>query len=200
MTKAYSKAAKRRAKAAMPELAEAPRKKSRGRARMGEREDEAQSAVLTARARQMGLPPSKAQDMKRQRLSEGAGMALDILCDPDDATRLWGHYIALTASEARYHRSLGKSIHAKTAKLEMMQERFETRDDDAIDLRSEDERDRDAVTGWMRWQGLLGRLQSHDQAAIFNAYRRHVDLVDAGQVLPSGMRFVRAMERLDAAM
>lgn len=204
MGKAYSKGAKRRAKQAMPGLAATPRRKARGRARMdelpGEREDEAQSTVLTARARQMGLPASKALDMKHARLSEGAGMALDIIYDPEEATRLWGHYVAMTASEAKYHRSLGKSIHPKTAKIEMMQERFETRPDDAIDLRTEEERDRDAVTSWMRWQGIIGRLDARHQSSIFNAYRHQIEMVSGGYVTAAGRRFVDAMVRLDLLM
>ncbi len=204
MARAYTKGAKRRAKQAMPGLAETPRRKQRGRARMdelpGEREDEAQSTVLTARARQMGLTPDKAQDLKRARLSEPAGMALDILCDPDDATRLWGHFAALTASEARYHRSMGLSIDAKTAKIEMMQERFETRPDDQIDLRTTEERDIDAGKSWDNWRARIGKLDLRSRSAIVTARRSWATLVDAGQITPAGRRFVEAMERLDAQM
>lgn len=167
---------------------------------MAEREDEAQATVLTARARQMGLPARKAQDMKRTRLSEPAGMALDILCDPDDAARLWGHYIALTASEARYHRSMGLSIDAKTAKIEMMQERFETRPDDAIDLRTQEERDIDAGKSWDNWRARIGQLGLRSASAIVTARRSWATLVEAGQVTPAGRRFVEAMKALDAIM
>lgn len=199
--KTYTKGAKRRAKQAMPDLAPTPkRNKKRGRARMAERADEAQSTVLEARARQMGLPATSAQDMKRTRLSEQAGMALDILCDPDDATRLWGHYIALTASEARYHRSMGLSIDAKTAKIEMMQERFETRPDDQIDLRSQEERDIDAAKSWGNWRDRIAKLDLRSRSALVTARRSWAELVQAGQITPAGRRFVEAMERMDAAI
>lgn len=197
---AYSKAAKRRAKKAMPELAKTPKRKARGSARMAEREDEARETVLTARARQMGLPPSKAKDMDRTRLSEPAGMALDLLCNPDDAARLWGHYVSLTASEARYHRSIGLSIDPKTAKIEMMQERFETRPDDAIDLRSQDERDEDAAKSWHNWNKRISTLSLRSGSAIATARKSWAVLVEGRQVTPSGRRFVDAMRELDAGM
>lgn len=198
MAKAYTVGEKRRIRKLareMPQLAEVPKVSKRGSARMKEIREDTQAVVLTARARQMGRPQSEAREMNRQRLSDEAGMALSLLCDPDTAERLWRLYVALTAAEARYHRSIGKSIHAKTAKIEMMQERFETRPDDQIDLRSPDERDLDAVRSWMYWQGQIGRLDLRRQA-IYAAYRYHVDLVDSGKVLPAGRRFVAAMRLL----
>jgi hypothetical protein len=202
MAKAYTKGAKLRAKKAaqaMPRLAEVPKKQPNGRTRRKTGERETQAVALTARARHMGKPASDAREMDLERLSDGAGMALSLICDPGTAESLWRHYASLTAAEARYHRSIGKSIHAKTAKIEMMQERFETRPDDQIDLRTQEERDRDAVHQWMRWQGALARIAPHHRTAIFDAYRYHVDLVDAGEVLPAGRRFVRAMQVLSVA-
>lgn len=209
MSRLYTKGEKLRAKRlaqAMPKLAETPKREKNGQYKHTETRGTTRASrnadrpAMEARARHMGLTKDKAGEMKRERLSEGAGMAIDILCDPDAAQRLWSHYIAITASEARYHRSLGKSIHAKTAKIEMMQERFETRADDVVDLRTEEERDTDAVKSWMGWQGLIDRLPAHNRKAIYDAYRYHVELVDCGQVLPAGRRFVTAMERLDAVM
>ena len=199
MAKAYTVGEKRRLKKLardMPKLAEVPRAKQRGRARMKEIEKDVQAVVLETRARQMGKPSSEAREMNRQRLSDEAGRALSLLCDPDTAETLWRLYVALTAAEARYHRSIGKSIHAKTAKIEMMQERFETRPDDQIDLRTPDQRDRDAVRRWMYWQGVIGHLAAHHQSAIFVGYRHNFDMVDAGKVTPAGRRFVEAMRLL----
>lgn len=199
MTRARTVGEKRRLKKLardMPKLAEVPRAKQRGRARMKEIEKDVQAVVLETRARRMGKPASEAREMNRQRLSDGAGMALSLLCDPDTAEDLWRLYVALTASEARYHRSIGKSIHPKIAKIEMMQERFETRPDDQIDLRTPDQRDRDAVRRWMYWQGVIGHLAAHHQSAIFVAYRHNFDMVDTGKVTPAGRRFVEAMRLL----
>ena len=198
----YSRAAKRRAKADMPELADAPKREANGRAQRATTRSErnADRANLEARARQMGLPASYAKDMKRNRLSEQAGMAIDILCYPDDANRLWAHYCALTGAEGRYHRTNGQSLYASTAKIEMEPERFETRADDVIDLRTEEERDKDAIRAWGRWCKVIDCLPLRCRSAITTAKRDWAALVDAGQITPAGRRFVDAMERLDAMM
>lgn len=203
MSYPYSKAAKRRAKANMPALAKVPKRetKARGRARMEqisqESQQEAQSTVLEARARQMGKPAKEARNMNTERLSEGAGQAIDIICEPEDAKRLWSHWTALTGAEDRYHRSIGMSINAKTAKLEMTPETFETRSDDRPDLRTEEERDRDAERAWDTWKSHLAKLPTHSSMAIIIAMRDWATLAEGGQITPAGRRFVDAMERLD---
>ncbi len=164
---------------------------------MREIEAENKQTNLEARARQMGLPARDADKMRDQMLGEGAGQALYLLCKPDHAKRLWDHYTALTAAEARYHRSLGKSIHAKTAKIEAMREVFEVSAESTVDLRSEEDRDRDAVRRWMHWQGNIMRIHGHLQAAIYNAYRQHATLVDAGVATKAGREFVEAMIEMD---
>jgi len=155
-------------------------------------------AALQARARKMGVARDKAGDMSAQMLGEDAGRAIHLLCNPDVAKRLWGHYVAITSAEARYHRSIGMSVHPKCAKIEMMQDRFETRSDDVVDIRSEDERDRQAQSTWMRWQGIIGCLVAHDQHAIQQVVRGRVQLVDQGEVKAAGISFVGAMRRVDA--
>lgn len=167
---------------------------------MAEIKRETMDVALKARCRQMGVPEEKADEMRAAMIGEPEGRALALTCDPDTAERLWQWFVTMTTAEARYHRSIGKSIHAKTAKLEMMQERFETRDDDRPDLRTQDERDRDAVTGWMRWQGYLGRLDAADSAAIFRVYRHGAVAVVSGVVTRAGKRFVAAMLALDRVM
>ena len=199
MAKAYTVGEKRRLKKLardMPKLAEVPRAKQRGRARMKEIEKDVQAVVLETRARQMGKPSSEAREMNRQRLSDEAGRALSLLCDPDTAETLWRLYVALTAAEARYHRSIGKSIHAKTAKIEMMQERFETRPDDQIDLRSPDEKDAAARLRWAYFTGLINCLPAHHRHPITAARSHDVEMLRMGRVTPAGWRFVAAMRLL----
>jgi len=197
MTKAYSKAAKRRLKRAMPKLAPTPQPTKRGKARMAEIDSENRKTNLEARARQMGLPTSRADDMREQMLGEQAGQALHILCKPDTAKRLWDHYKALTSAEWRFHRSIGKSIHPKTAKIEMMRERFEVDASSNMDLRSEEEKDTAAERRYMRWQGNIMRIHGHLQSAIFAAYRHNATLVIEGKATMAGMLFVEAMTEMD---
>ena len=198
----YSKAAKLRAKKAMPVLAATPRREKNGQAQRPTTQSErnADRPALEARARMMGLPASSAQDMRRPRLSEPPGVAIDLSCGPDEATRLWGYYIALTASEDRFHRTNGMSLHAKTAKIEMEPETFETRPDDVIDLRTDEERTQDAKRSWARWCHIIDCLPLCSRSAIAIAKRNWVALVEGGKVTPAGARFVKAMRQLDAIM
>jgi len=189
----------KKAKNAAFDLAETPKREANGQAQRGSRpERRADRPALEARARRMGRPEKQANDLRAQMLSEDAGVAIWMICDPEPANRLWGHYVALTAAEARYHRSIGKSVHPKCAKIEMMQERFETRDDDQIDIRTEEERDRQAVSTWMRWQGAIGCLLSSEQQAIQSVVRDSVTLIRDAMPTSAAARFVSAMKRLDA--
>lgn len=196
----YSKAAKRRAKkelgGGLPKLAETPRPKKRGKARMKEIHDEAQMDTLKARAHQVGSKDIDA--MREQMLGEPAGQAIWLQARPDRRNALWDTYAALTAAETRYCKvALGRSLHAKIAKLEMLPEPMTTdADAPAPDLRSEDDRHRAAVTVWMRWQGYLGRLDRADHTAIMAVVRGRVDPVANGKATPAGKIFVVAMDKL----
>ena len=83
------------------------------------------------------------------------------------------------------------------ARLDMLPERFETRADDRPDIRSEDERDRDAVSSWMRWQGALQALGAHDASLIIRASRQTCGaLVIGGRLSTTGSVFVAAMRSM----
>lgn len=201
MAKNYTKAAKLRAKKSLPELARTPKRDRNGcfAERTRQQPDPApETTVLDARKRQTG-----AKDPQHPALSEGAGRAIIATREGDEQKkkesieRLWNVYKGLTAAEARYMRLvLGKQVHAKTAKIEMMPERFETRADDKPDLRSEEERHRDAVNTWMRWRGMVEHLPVAMRVAIFNTVYDRVTVYDAGEVTGHGRKFVKAMELL----
>lgn len=203
MAQAYSKAARRKAKKALAKfaLAETPRRKKRGKARMQELDGERdpQAAVLSVRARMMGLPDTaKARDeMKNQALGEPAGRAICIRHEGAAAARLWGVYRGLTGAEECYaRRVLGKGLHPKTAKVEMVPERVEADPDESPDLRDEEERHRDATNVWMRWRGYVGHLSVHDQAAIFCVVRGRKEPIADAELTPAGEHFVSALEKL----
>ena len=202
---AYSKAAKRRAKRDFPALAAIRKREKNGRHQREtttkegiERDPDA--TALKARARHMGKTDADFRDMRAQTLGEAAGMALSLSLPPDTAKQLHAHYTALTAARARYHRTLGVSEHPKTAKIEMEPERIETRADDKSDMRTEEQRDRDAKAAWARWCGFLGELTIAQSGAITSAGMGWVTLVDAGSVTPAGQRFVAAMVALGDAV
>ena len=184
----------------LPALKPAPKPKKRGRARMAQlnAERDPRRTALSARARMMGMTDTEIDrdEMRTAALGEAAGRALYLGCPPD-AARRWGVYAGLTAAEARYSRTvLGKNLHAKCAKIEMMPERFEARQDDMPDLRSEDERHRDAVNSWMRWQGYVGQLSSFQQTAIWAIVRGRIEPVHDAKLTQPGKLFVDAMGAL----
>lgn len=195
MGKNYSKAAKRRAKKALPKLAETPRRAKQGRARMKEIRREAHPQVLDVRMRQVGGKDRDA--MRAEILSDGAGQALYLCLDPDMAKSLYGHYAALTAAQRRYHLSIGVSVHPKTAKIEFMPEVFETREDHDYDLRPQEERDEDAAKTWAVWCERLDELGLRHGSAIMTAIQGFAPMVECGAVTPAGARFVTAMKALD---
>lgn len=155
--------------------------------------------VMAARARIMGEEP--ANDHLMGMLVEPAGRAIRIGArDSDEARKLWGVFSLLDAADETYFRRImGKARFAKPSELEMMPEPFETRADDRPDYRSADEKDRDAVNRWMRWQGLLGRLAGHERYAITSMMRGTAAkphdgnrLTTAGQAFVAAMRILRS--------
>ncbi|TNE54818.1 MAG: hypothetical protein EP341_05655 [Sphingomonadales bacterium] len=201
----YSQAAKRRAKraklAGLPELAEVERREIDGgttrkrRTAAGKREKAPDRVALEARARQMGSDDVEA--MRSQALGEAAGMAIHLLSSGDKANMLWGAYSGLTAAEARYHRVvLGVQMTAKVSKIETMPETFEARPDDNPDLRSEDERHRDASNSWASWLAIFNRLSLGERAIIQAVSRGWCEPVKDGKITDRGREFVQAVAAL----
>jgi len=201
MSKAQKRRNRKKARMALPELAGVPKRqqKKRGRQRMAqiqhESERDAQKTALEARARMVGAKDLDA--MRSQALGEAAGRAIYLFADKDAAQRLWTVYAGLTAAEERYARTiLGKSLHAKCAKIEIAPERFEARPDDQPDLRSEDERNRDTINAWARWRGYLGCLPSVMQSDFWAVARGRVEPIQDGAITSSGHRFLGALTKL----
>lgn len=184
----------------LPTLAGVPKKQPNGRTRrppghMGERN--AEKTVLKARARQAGKPDADLAEMRHPAYGEAAGRAIHAIHEGDTAKALWNAYAGYTAAEATYAKThLGLRLHAKTAKVEYLIETFEARPDDKPDLRSEDEKSRDAANNWARWRGYLMQLPRHQQTAIADVAYGDVEPMDAGKVTAQGRRFVEAVRAL----
>ena len=56
----------------------------------------------------------------------------------------------------------GQSGQPKGASIVMTAEQVKTDEAHSIDMRSDDEKDRDAVNNWMRWRGHIGHLEKRD--------------------------------------
>ena len=191
----------RRHKTKLPTLAPTPRRKKEGRARMAEIrvEQDPQRTALEARCRMLGqaITAEALAEARNPALEGQVGLAIHHLCQGDEAARLWGVFREWDAAEDVYFRRvLGKARHAKTAKIEMMPEALETRPDDRPDLRSDDEKDRDASNRWAKWRGWIGHLAAYDQTALFDGALGRYDVYDGGKATNTGRAFVAALGRL----
>lgn len=198
-----ARARKLEARKALPELAAVPRREADGKTTRKKRTAALRAdrkpckTALQARARMMGKDVRDAEEMRHQALGEPAGRAIFSVLEGRDAARLWDVYAGLTAAEARYAKIvLGVPINAKVAKIEFLPERMETNADDALDLRSDDEKHRDAVNSWMRWRGYVQHLDSRRQAAIWDVVRGRTEPMKDGKVTASGGVLVLALRDL----
>ncbi|MEC8039566.1 MAG: hypothetical protein VX181_02470 [Pseudomonadota bacterium] len=187
-------------------LAPVPRREVDGNATRAKRtvtakqERAPDKVALQARARMMSAGERPLEVMRTQALGEPAGQAIYLTygkSDPELAAELWQIYATFTGCEARYARVvLGKSLHATPRKVEMLPESFEAREDDQPDLRSEDEKHRDAVNAWMHWRGLIGQLHAVHQRDLFDVVRGRREAVAGGKVSRAGERLLVALELL----
>ena len=188
---AYSKAEKRKAKKARVQTLY---EKWEADSVTTNEADNPTETVMQARARHAGAAPS--HDMLAPVWCEPAGRALAIGA-PDEYAKLFALFVAYDSAMRTYSRIvLGRSRHPAVSKLEFMQERFETRADDVIDLRSEDERIADARESHARWVADLGKLRSWDRIIIERAALQTETMQICGQLTSAGRSFVAAMIRL----
>lgn len=155
-------------------LAPVPRQKARGAARMREIRDKPQHEVLNARCVRFGLAPNaKNRDIVRSPwMCCDLGFVIEARCGNAEAARLWDVFARWCRAEATYRaRYLGQSEQPAAAALLMIPERMESDQSATVDLRTPDERDRDAVRAWMHWQGLLGHLSASQRTALQCARR-----------------------------
>lgn len=146
----------------------------------------------------------EATDIARRRaddpmFGEPAGIAIRIGTeDKDEASKLWSLFKAADAADEAYaRRFVGIRRFPNVGKLEYLPETFETRADDKPDHRTQDEKDRDAVNAWMRWQGHFGCLERDQHTVIVDAMRHRARLTHAGQLTRTGSAFIAAMRALD---
>ncbi len=161
------------------ELATIPRKQPNGRLR--QRSDsprDARRAALSARCRKLGLMDNKQnrKDVSAQHMSDAMGWIMDRECKPDQIRTLSGVWSGMLSAHRTYSlRYLGQSGSPKGATMAMVTEKMETDKSHSVDLRSPEERDRDAVSNWMRWQGYLGCLSARDRALLADARQQAED-------------------------
>lgn len=162
--------------AGLPGLAGIPRreKQARNNGRFAKVEDDPCITALSARCTRLGIAPDqKGMDIvKGQHMCCDIGFVLEATCRPDERAKLWDVFHRWTRAEVTYRvRYIGQREQPASAALMMVHDRMETDPSLTVDVRDDDQRDRDAVNGWMRWQGFLGHLPK-EQTTILHCARR----------------------------
>ena len=144
--------------------------------------EEVREVVRAARARHLVMQASEMMD--EPMLGDEAGRAIFIgSVDEHEATRLYDTFKAIDASDDAFSRRvLNRSRFANVSKLELMPERLETRPDDRIDIRTEDEKAADAKRAWLGWCAMFDALHPPLHAALHMGLRQRVKL-HQGQAL-----------------
>jgi len=204
MTKAYSKAAKRRAKAEMPVLAASPKRGKDKcfieRTRQQPQDKTPDKAALEARCKMQGIraDADNRTAMRAPYAGSDQGRCIAHGKTHDQAMRVWqvwqGYGQANLTYQSRY---IGQSENPKGATLAMAPDRMETDQSHSVDLRDQDERDRDAVSNYMRWEGLMMKIDRKHMAAI-KAARTVPEGVLWSDTAPTlaGYRFAEAIQAL----
>lgn len=200
MSKAYTRAAKRRAKAAMPELVPVPKREGTGRQQRPQSAGDQRKTVLDARCKLHGVDATSANRKALSAAYSGsdAGRCLAYGRSHQQAMRLWDVWQGYCQAHRTYRtRYIGQSEDPQGASIGAAPERMETDQSHSVDLRDQDERDRDAVSTWMKWQGDLMRIERHHMAAI-NAARTapEGDLWSEATPTIRGYAFVQAVVAL----
>jgi hypothetical protein len=138
--------------------------------------EDARTTVLAARCHHLGTSGDK--DARKAaaapHLGSDLGRVMERLCDgPDEIARLWAVWQGFCAAERTYRvRIIGQAGTPKGATIAMLPEKLEADTGHTIDTRTQDERNRDAVNGWMRWRGFVGQLGSKDMAGRLHQAER----------------------------
>lgn len=186
MAKAYTRAAKRRAKKALPELAAVPRRDKNGcfTERTRQQREDPQRTALEARCRHFGADTT-AQDRLRVSAPHmgcqiGKVMERKIGSDTregkEEIAALWQTICRLGAAYATYRRRYIGQAEEPACQAIMVSQEFDAfmqaeETTSGHDDRTSEERDRAAVNNWMRWQGYLGELSSQQSVALHSARR-----------------------------
>lgn len=158
--------------------------------------DNPTETVLNARARRLNAEPDRC--FLGEMFGEDAGIAIHLGAKGlDEANTLWSLFKRYDRHDETFHRLvIGKPRFPAVSKLEFMPERMETRADDVIDTRTQDERIRDARNDKARWDGLLERLYPFQRIIIKRATRHMETLHERGALTSAGRSFVAAMRAL----
>lgn len=190
------------ASAGLPELAPIKRRDAQARknGRFIKIEEDPTITALNARCARLGIPADeKGRSIaKGQHLCCDLGYVLEYCCKPDERARLWDVFHRWTRAEVTYRvRYIGQGGQPASAALMMVHDSIETDPSLIVDVRDDEQRDRDAVNGWMRWQGYLGHLDvPYREMLTFARVGYGPVLWWEGQPTPKGMIALRGLRLL----
>ena len=181
-------------------LAEIPKRRKCGRRReYTESAQDPRKTALDARCRLFGVTPNRKNRSALSGQHNGAqlGMVMEAQVARGDIPGLWAVVQGFAAAERTYRlRYLGQSGTAKGASISMVRERMETDQSHSVDLRSQEERDRDAVNNWMRWRGYLGHLSAAEQTLLHDLDENREGALWDGGPTAKGLATLDAVRRL----
>lgn len=162
-----------------------------------EPQEDARAVVFAVRAR--ACPVANPADLALPWLGCDQGRCIHVL-RRDDAAALWAVWQAYCMAERTYRmRILGQTGEPQNSAIPMLPERMEADTGHTIDTRDSAERDRDAVSAWMRWQGVLGCIASRADLLTTRTLWRDGP-TRAGEAFVAALSDLRdAAERYDGA-
>ena len=165
---------RKKARKAFPALASIEKKEQHRVGGKFAKDDDPRKTARTARERQLtdakGDMPKG--DALNPILGHEIGYVIHSECGDDQAKRLWDTWQAYCMAERTYRmRILGTTGEPKGASIQMQSEPMQSDQSMRVDVRTDDEKDRQAVTGYMRWQGHLGSMASLYTSALRQAER-----------------------------
>lgn len=184
----------------IPALAKIEKKKQPRQGGRFTMADDPQETALMARARHLDVDYSRAAKpaLACPQMGHPLGVVMLVVCDKSDVARLWSVFYGFCQAERTYRmRYLGQSGSPKGATIQMAHERFETEQSHTVDVRSNEEKDRDAVNNWMRWRGYIGHLRSEMASLLYAAERGDGPVLVRGpQPTDSGRETLKALMAL----
>jgi len=182
------------------DLPDVPRRQPNGQARQRtEGATDPRKTALQARCRIAGKPDTLKDRLALSGQHSGSqiGLVMQHMLTPRETADLWQTYQAWCTAEATYRRRyLGQGEFAKGASIKAVPERMETDTSHTVDLRTSDEKDADAVTSWMRWQGQLGMIEADQRTALHDARLERAVLWADAAPTQRGIQAVRALQAL----
>mgnify|MGYP000085429732 CR=1 FL=1 len=138
------------------------------------KDEDPRKTALTARCRQLGNDGSRKdqEDAANPMLSHPMGYVIQSECKKDHAAILWDVWQRYSMAERTYRMLyLGTTGDPQGAAIAMVPDKMQTDQSFNVDLRTREERERQAVASWMRWQGYLGQMGAVAASTLRKAER-----------------------------